>query len=54
MDSGNAGWVLLSVIVPVYDQARTIVGLPAGVAREFVVVDDCSTDRTAMARCLAD
>ena len=54
MDSGNAGWVLLSVIVPVYGQARTIAELPAGVARELVVVDDCSTNRTAKARCLAD
>ena len=54
MDSGNAGWVLLSVIVPVHDQARTIAELPAGVERELVVVDDCSTDRTTAARCLAN
>jgi len=53
MDSGNAGWVLLSVIVPVYDDVCTIAELPAGVARELVV-DDCSTDGTAKARCLAD
>ena len=53
MVSGSAGWVLLSVIVPVYDQARTIVELPAGVARALVV-DDCSTDGTAKARCLTD
>ena len=54
MDSGNAGWVLLPVIVPVYDHVCTIAELPAGVARELVVVDDCSTNRTAKARCLAD
>ena len=50
--------VLLSVIVPVYDEERTIaellarvraVELPEGVEREIVVVDDCSTDGTAEA-----
>src|SRR5918998_3622095 len=54
--AGAQSSVLLSVIVPVYDEERTIaellarvraVELPAGVARELVVVDDCSTDGTA-------
>ncbi len=58
MDAGTAGRVLLSVIVPVYDEERTIaellarvraVELPEGVERELVVVDDCSTDGTAEA-----
>ena len=46
---------LLSIIVPVYNEAKTVrellarvraVDLGPGVAREIVVVDDCSTDGT--------
>ena len=49
---------LLSVIVPVYNEAQTIrailaqvraVDLGSGVAREIVIVDDCSTDGTPTA-----
>jgi glycosyltransferase involved in cell wall biosynthesis len=49
---------LLSIIVPVYNEERTVADLlhevlrsplPDGVAREVVVVDDASTDRSAAA-----
>ena len=49
------GGRLLSIIVPVYNEAGTVgellarvraVDLPPGLAREIVVVDDCSTDDT--------
>jgi glycosyltransferase involved in cell wall biosynthesis len=47
---------LLSIVIPAYNEETTIrhiinaaltVQLPADVEREIVVVDDCSTDRTA-------
>ncbi len=61
-DATNAtgGRRLLSVIGPVYNEAGTItellarvraVDLGPGIAREIVVVDDCSTDGTAAALC---
>jgi glycosyltransferase involved in cell wall biosynthesis len=46
---------LLSIVIPAYNEEKTIAGLlravlavqlPAGVEREIVVVDDCSTDGT--------
>ncbi len=51
-----SGRRLLSVVVPVYNEATTIaeildqvraVDLGAGLDREIIVVDDCSTDGTA-------
>ncbi len=45
----------LSVVIPVYNEAKTItklvetvrlVQLPAGLGKEIIVVDDCSTDGT--------
>jgi len=48
--------VLLSIVVPVYNEERTVrrlveavlaAPLPAGLSREVLVVDDASTDRTA-------
>jgi glycosyltransferase involved in cell wall biosynthesis len=50
--------VLLSIVVPVYNEEQTVAvllravleaPLPAGVEREIVVVDDASRDRTAEA-----
>jgi glycosyltransferase involved in cell wall biosynthesis len=63
---GGPGWrrpgaavhcppVKLSVVIPVYNEAATIVDivervraaeLPGGVGKEVIVVDDCSTDET--------
>jgi len=49
------GLRVLSIIVPVYNEAGTVrellarvraVELPAGLTREIVIVDDCSTDGT--------
>jgi len=47
---------LLSIVIPVYNEERTVTTiveavlaapLPAGIDREVVLVDDCSTDGTA-------
>ncbi|HEY4285647.1 MAG TPA: glycosyltransferase family 2 protein [Puia sp.] len=47
---------LLSVIIPVYNEEKTIhlilnrirkVELPAGISKELIIVNDCSTDQTS-------
>lgn len=47
--------MLLSVVIPVYNEEKTInemikrvraVNLPAGLTTEIIIVDDCSTDQT--------
>jgi glycosyltransferase involved in cell wall biosynthesis len=61
MTGAREGRALLSVIVPAYNEAATVrellarvraVELGPAVAREIVVVDDCSTDGTAEALAL--
>jgi glycosyltransferase involved in cell wall biosynthesis len=47
----------LSIIIPAYNEANTIaqilygvinVPLPSGIEKEIIIIDDCSTDNTAL------
>lgn len=47
----------LSIIIPAYNEANTIAQLlygvvnaplPSGIEKEIIIIDDCSTDNTAL------